>query len=76
MRAMVDGRFRVACALAAYAPDDPRWEQFNREVAAKLVTEDALALSHWKFRRTIRRNSRGDFSFAKAISRFRRASRR
>src|SRR5262249_10365123 len=24
-----DQRFRAACALAAYAPDDPRWEQVS-----------------------------------------------
>jgi hypothetical protein len=46
--ANADARFRAACALAKYAPEDPRWEQFSREVAAKLVAENPLVLGHWK----------------------------
>jgi serine/threonine protein kinase/formylglycine-generating enzyme required for sulfatase activity len=43
-----DHRFRAACALAAYAPDDARWERFADEVAERLVTEDPLVLGDWK----------------------------
>jgi serine/threonine protein kinase len=43
-----DRRFRAACALAAYAPDDPRWGEFAGLVAAKLVTENLLVLDDWK----------------------------
>jgi formylglycine-generating enzyme required for sulfatase activity len=40
-------RFRAACALAAYAPDDPRWEKVGAEVAAKLVGESELSIGKW-----------------------------
>ncbi len=43
----LDRRFRAACALAAYAPDDPRWDRFADAVAAKLVAENALVVGHW-----------------------------
>lgn len=43
----LDVRFRAACALAAYAPDDPRWGQYSDLVAAKLVAENALVVGHW-----------------------------
>jgi eukaryotic-like serine/threonine-protein kinase len=42
-----DQRFRAACALALYAPDDLRWENVNDDVAAKLVTENSLAIAKW-----------------------------
>ena len=38
---------RAACALARYAPDDPRWEKVGGDVAGKLVTENALVLGPW-----------------------------
>ena len=34
-----DQRFRAACALAAFAPDDPRWEKVSDDVAATLVVQ-------------------------------------
>jgi eukaryotic-like serine/threonine-protein kinase len=46
-RADLDRRFRAACALAAYTPDDPRWEEISGDVAARLVTRNALALGTW-----------------------------
>jgi serine/threonine protein kinase/formylglycine-generating enzyme required for sulfatase activity len=42
-----DERLRVACALAAYTPDDPRWTKVGRDVVARLVTEDSLVLGKW-----------------------------
>jgi serine/threonine protein kinase len=39
-----DRRFRAACALAAWAPDDPRWAGLAGPVAAKLVTESSYAV--------------------------------
>jgi hypothetical protein len=42
-----DRRFRAACALAAYAPDDPGWDRHVGRVAEKLVHEPALALGTW-----------------------------
>jgi len=38
-----DRHLRAACALAAYAPDDPRWEQ----MAAKVVKQNQVALFQW-----------------------------
>jgi serine/threonine protein kinase/formylglycine-generating enzyme required for sulfatase activity len=40
-------RFRAACALATYAPDDARWETIRDEVAAKLATQNSLVASKW-----------------------------
>jgi serine/threonine protein kinase/formylglycine-generating enzyme required for sulfatase activity len=40
-------RLRAACALAAYAPNDARWQEVNGDVAARLVAEDGLALPRW-----------------------------
>jgi serine/threonine protein kinase len=40
-----DQRLRAACALAAYDPDNPRWEKVSGDVAAKLVTENPLVLA-------------------------------
>ncbi len=42
-----DRRFRAACALAAYAPDDQRWKKVGVEVPAKLITENSLVLGKW-----------------------------
>src|SRR5207248_2060600 len=40
-------RFRAACALAAYAPDDPRWDRRAPWVMEKLIGEPALVLGTW-----------------------------
>jgi formylglycine-generating enzyme required for sulfatase activity len=40
-------RLRIACALAAYAPGDARWEQVSGDVAARLMAEHPLAVSRW-----------------------------
>ncbi len=40
-------RLRAACALAAYAPNDARWQEVGSDVASRLVAEDGLALAHW-----------------------------
>src|SRR5262249_38159542 len=37
-------RLRAACALAAFTPDDRRWEKVSRDVAARLVAENALGV--------------------------------
>src|SRR5262249_10548200 len=37
-------RLRAACALAAYAPDDQRWEGVGGDVASRLVAENALVI--------------------------------
>jgi eukaryotic-like serine/threonine-protein kinase len=42
-----DQRLRAAVALAAYAPKDARWQEVREDVAAKLVTENALVLGTW-----------------------------
>jgi serine/threonine protein kinase/formylglycine-generating enzyme required for sulfatase activity len=41
-------RFRAACALAEYAPSDPRWADHGAFVVQRLVGENALVLSYWK----------------------------
>ena len=43
-----DQRFRAACALAGYAPDDGRWAAQGPFLVNKLATADALALKDWK----------------------------
>jgi len=40
-------RLRAACALAAYAPDDPRWGQVGRDVAATLVAQPPFVVARW-----------------------------
>jgi formylglycine-generating enzyme required for sulfatase activity len=40
-------RFRAACALARYAPEDARWEQVSTDVAAQLVIQDAFVIAGW-----------------------------
>jgi eukaryotic-like serine/threonine-protein kinase len=47
-QALVDQRFRAACALAHYVPDDRRWEHLNRFVAERLVAENALHATGWE----------------------------
>jgi len=34
-----DQRFRAACALAAFAPNDPRWDKVRDDVAGKLAAQ-------------------------------------
>jgi formylglycine-generating enzyme required for sulfatase activity len=38
---------RAACALAAYAPEDGRWEKVGGDVAEHLAAENALAVGKW-----------------------------
>jgi formylglycine-generating enzyme required for sulfatase activity len=40
-------RLRAACTLAAYAPDDGRWEKVSGDVAGRLVAENALVVGQW-----------------------------
>jgi formylglycine-generating enzyme required for sulfatase activity len=40
-------RLRAACALAAYAPEDGRWEKVSGDVAGRLVAENALVIGQW-----------------------------
>jgi formylglycine-generating enzyme required for sulfatase activity len=40
-------RLRAACALAAYAPEDGRWEEVSGDVAGRLVAENALEVGKW-----------------------------
>ncbi|HEV3262230.1 MAG TPA: SUMF1/EgtB/PvdO family nonheme iron enzyme [Gemmataceae bacterium] len=42
-----DQRFRAACALAAYAPNDARWEKIGGDVAEKLISENAVVIGRW-----------------------------
>jgi formylglycine-generating enzyme required for sulfatase activity len=42
-----DQRLRAACALATYTPDDPRWPDVARDIAAKSVTENPVVLGRW-----------------------------
>jgi len=42
-----DQRFRAACALAAFAPDDPRWEKVSKSVAATLVIQKPFVIAQW-----------------------------
>jgi formylglycine-generating enzyme required for sulfatase activity len=41
-------RLRAACVLAAYDPDNPRWDKVCRQVVEQLVTENALHFVHWQ----------------------------
>lgn len=41
-------RFQAGCALATYAPGDPRWSRINRFMAAHLVTLEASPLVAWR----------------------------
>src|SRR5262249_29006353 len=40
-------RLRAACALAAHAPEDGRWEKVSGDVAGRLVAENALVVGKW-----------------------------
>ncbi|HKB36043.1 MAG TPA: ATP-binding protein, partial [Gemmataceae bacterium] len=40
-------RLRAACALAGYAEDDDHWQQVNRDVAERLVAENAFVIGKW-----------------------------
>jgi formylglycine-generating enzyme required for sulfatase activity len=40
-------RFRAACALAGYDPDNPRWEKVADDVAAKIVSQHSLVVGKW-----------------------------
>lgn len=42
-----DKRFRAACALAAYAPDDRRWKDIAGPVVEALLAENPPALAAW-----------------------------
>jgi serine/threonine protein kinase/formylglycine-generating enzyme required for sulfatase activity len=42
-----DERLRAACALAAFAPDDPRWEKVSGDVAAALVMQKPFEMGQW-----------------------------
>jgi formylglycine-generating enzyme required for sulfatase activity len=42
-----DQRFRAACALAAFAPDDPRWERVRDDVAGKLAAQKPFEMARW-----------------------------
>jgi serine/threonine-protein kinase len=41
------GRFRAACALAAYAPDDPRWAGLADDVISHLTAANPLWVGPW-----------------------------
>jgi formylglycine-generating enzyme required for sulfatase activity len=40
-------RLPVACALAALADDDKRWQGVGREVMMRLIAEDSLVIARW-----------------------------
>ena len=42
-----DQRLRAACALAVFAPDDPRWEKVSGDVAATLVIQKPFVIAQW-----------------------------
>jgi serine/threonine protein kinase/formylglycine-generating enzyme required for sulfatase activity len=42
-----DQGFRAACALAAFAPDDPRWDQVRDDVAGKLAWQKPFEIARW-----------------------------
>lgn len=42
-----DQRFRAACALALFSPEDPRWEQVNKDVATTLVKQERFTIRQW-----------------------------
>jgi len=43
----LDRRFRAACALASWTPDDRRWPEVSADMAAHLVNQDANVLGTW-----------------------------
>jgi serine/threonine protein kinase/formylglycine-generating enzyme required for sulfatase activity len=40
-------RLRAACALAAFAPDDARWERVKGDVAATLAAQKPFEIARW-----------------------------
>src|SRR5262249_32125174 len=42
-----DQRFRAACALAAFAPDDPRWDKARDDVLGKLAAQQPFEVARW-----------------------------
>jgi formylglycine-generating enzyme required for sulfatase activity len=42
-----DQRFRAACALAAFAPDDLRWEKVRDDVAVMLAVQKPFEIARW-----------------------------
>jgi formylglycine-generating enzyme required for sulfatase activity len=42
-----DQRFRAAGALAAFAPDDPRWDKVRDDVAGKLAGQKPFEMARW-----------------------------
>jgi serine/threonine protein kinase/formylglycine-generating enzyme required for sulfatase activity len=42
-----DQRFRAACALSLYAPDDSRWDKISSDVAAMLVVQKPFVIAQW-----------------------------
>jgi len=42
-----DQRFRAACALSVFAPDEPRWEKASPAVATTLVIQKPFVLAQW-----------------------------
>jgi formylglycine-generating enzyme required for sulfatase activity len=43
----LEQRFRAACALAAFTPDDPRWEKVRDDVAGKLAAQEPFEIARW-----------------------------
>src|SRR5262249_29524409 len=39
--------FRAGCALAVFAPDDPRWGKVSGDVAATLVFQKPFVIAQW-----------------------------
>ncbi len=42
-----DQRFRAACALAALAPDDPRWDKAGDDAAGQLAAQKPFEIARW-----------------------------
>jgi hypothetical protein len=42
-----DQRLRAACALAAFAPDNPRWGKVSGDVAETLVVQKPFVIAQW-----------------------------
>src|SRR5262249_21779731 len=42
-----DQRFRAACALSLYAPDESRWDKISSDVAAMLVVQKPFVIAQW-----------------------------
>ncbi len=45
-----DRRFRACCALAAYDPDDDRWQQVSPFVASQLASSPLASTGQWRAR--------------------------